>query len=424
MLTLVAVAALVLTISAPLFAATENLSFGGQAEFRAISLFKDSGSDSHFAQSEIYLWATADLADNVMAKINIKYRNNFGGTPSGIADANTAGAGDLVLQEGYLKLGKIWDSPVSAVIGRWVNEKNNDSGMTMAGNRSNKVPSYGEGFIIPNNNPVDGAKVSYDGGDWCIDALWYKNVEAGVAASDDNTLYGVYGCYVGIENNTFEGYMLYNDNQISGANNTNETWIAGIRAEGKITAVEGLGYKAEGAYSHSHIAGPGDEPDGFGGYAGVDYTFKDVEYQPAARLNAYYLEHNFTQPFGHVDQDDLGESAYGRIIDAASGLNGLTNGTGGAARGFYFFNVGASIKPADKWSVDGDYYHYNNAWGNSVLGHEIDLRLSYQYSENVAAEVIGGYFIAPGNTTGKASAASLGLGDDAYLLKGGLKVSF
>ena len=65
-----------------------------------------------------------------------------------------------------------------------------------------------------------------------------------------------------------------------------------------------------------------------------------------------------------------------------------------------------------------------NAWGNSVLGHEVDLRLSYQYSENVAAELIGGYFLAPGNPTGLASSIGLGFPGDAFLVKGGLKVTF
>ena len=98
-LTMIAVVAVVFAFSVPTFAATENLNFGGQAEFDGVYLFKDKAADTHFAQSEIYLWASADLADNVMAKINIKYKNLFGGTPSGIFDGYTANAGDLVLQD-------------------------------------------------------------------------------------------------------------------------------------------------------------------------------------------------------------------------------------------------------------------------------------------------------------------------------------
>lgn len=409
MLTLAVLAALV--ISVPVFAA-ENLQFGGQAEFRGISIFQDNGPDSKFAQSEIYLWASADLADNVMAKINIKYQNNFGSTPSGLGTGDIT-AGNLRLQEGYVKLGKVWDTPVTVLIGRWINEKASE-GITSAQNRNNMVPSYGEGFIIPNNGAVDGIRASYDADPNCLDLLWYKNVEANQVLNDDNTLYGIYACTRAIENNTFDAYVLYNDNQAGVPNGTIETLIFGGRAEGKVTPVDGLGYKAELAYSHAHVTGPGDEPDGFGGYAGVNYTFANMQYNPSARLNFYYLENNFTQPYGHVDQDDLGEQGYGRIVDFDSQL---TNGG-------YFFNLGATIKPADKWSVDADYYHYNTIPGNSVFGHEVDLRLSYQYSENVAAEVIGGYYVAPGTPTGLAKSISLGLPDNAYLIKGGIKVSF
>ena len=414
-------AVVVLVMSAPSFAATENLSFGGSAQFEGIYLFKDNAPDIHFNQSEIYLWATADLADNVMAKINIKYRNNFGATPSGIADANTGGAGNLVLQEGYVKLGKIWESPVTVVIGRWVNEQANSSEIDINGNRSKLVPYYGEGFIIPNNNPVDGGKLTYDGGNWWVDGLWYKNTKSAILNSSDNTLYGAYGQYNGIENQKIDAYALYIQNAATAVEA--ETLIFGARATGKITPVDGLSYKAEGAYSHTHVTGPGDEPDGFGGLAGVNYVFSNVQYSPAAHLNFYWLDHNFTQPYGHVDQDDLGEIGYGRVVDNASNLNSLTNGSAGG-RGVYFGNLGATIKPAEKWSVDGDYYHYNAAWGNSVIGHEVDLRLSYQYSENVAAELIGGYYISPGNKTGSTQSALLGLPGDAYLLKGGIKVNF
>ena len=413
---LILVAVAVLVTSIPAFAA-ENLNFGASIQLDGTYIFRDNAPDAHFSQSEIYLWASADLADNVMAKINLKYRNVFGGNPSGIADSNTNG--NVNLQEGYVKLGKIWDSQVSAQIGRMVNEKDSEA-ITSAQNRSNKVPIYGEGFVLPNNNPVDGAKVTYDGDVWWVDALWFKNTKGLITADNDNTLYGAYGQYKGIENQTIDAYVLWNDN---GSNPEPQTLIVGGRSEGKVTSVDGLSYKGEIAYSHTHDNNPGNEPDGFGGYAGVDYTFSNMQYNPSARLNFYYLEHNFTQPYGHVDQDDVGEEGYGRIIDAASGLNSVTNGAAGG-RGFYFFNLGATIKPADKWSVDADYYHYNNSWGNSVLGHEVDLRLNYQYSENVAAEVIGGYYIAPGTPSGLANATLLGLPDNAYLIKGGIKVSF
>ena len=71
-------------------------------------------------ESEIYLWATTDLADNVMAKINLKFENDFGTAPS----SDGATEGNVDLWEGYVKLAKMYDSPISLVVGRWVAEVN------------------------------------------------------------------------------------------------------------------------------------------------------------------------------------------------------------------------------------------------------------------------------------------------------------
>jgi hypothetical protein len=423
-LAILAVLAVVLMACTPLYAAMENIDIGGDLEFRGWSIFRENAPDTHFAQSEIYLWVAADLADNVMGKVSLTYRNDFGGSGDpAFRDADTNG--NINLHEGYLKLSRVWDYPVSVMVGRWMTEKPNEAGITRAMNRSTKIPVYGEGFIINNNNPVDGIRATLDLEPSWIDFLWYKIVENTINANDDITAYAVYAQTNAVEGHTFDAYALYLDNQGVGPGTLGETGIFGIRADGGFPVVEGLGYKAEIAYSHTHITGPGDEPDGFGGYAGVDYTFPDVIYGPSARLNFYWMEPNFTQPYGHTDQDDIGEVGYGRIFDNNSQANTLTNGNASpGSRGFYFVNVGATIKPAEKWALDGDYYKYNNQQGNSHLGHEIDVRLSYQYTENVAAELIVSYYIAPENPSGAAAAALLGLNDDAILVKGGIKVSF
>jgi len=423
MLILLAIAVLVL--SATSFAAdASTITWGGSIQGEGEWLYRDEAADVKGIQSQIFLWASADLADNVMVKVNLEYQGAYGTAVSTPTNYFTgAYPASIGLSEGYVKLSKIYDSPVSLTLGRWWNQKANDQGMTDAGNRSNLIPYYGEGFIIPNNGPVDGGKLTYDGDKWWVDLLWNK-VSQSELINDDNTLYGVYGEYKGIENQTIDAYLLWDD---AGDRPTDpyQGLAIGARGDGKITPVEGLGYKAELAWTEVYLRYPNTAGNnGFGGYAGVNYTFSNVQYSPCVRGNFYYLEHNFYQPDGHVDQYDLGESGYGQIIDEASNLNNVTNGAAGGG-GFYFANVGASIKPLDKVAVDGDYYHYNNAWGNTVLGNEIDLRVSYQYTENVAAELIGGMYLAPGNPTGlKVSSTDLGLPGDAYLIKTGLKVTF
>lgn len=398
-LTTATIAALALVLSATTFAATENIDFGGSVESRAIAISPDNGPSTNFFESEVYLWASADLADNVMAKINLRYRNNWGdGEP--VSDANSAG--DVEAWEAYVKLAQIFDSPISAKIGRFANEKM-EEGATHA------TPIYGEGFVIPNNRPTDGITLTWDADPSMIDVMAWKLAEGSNSSEDDISLYGGYFSTKAIENNVLDAYIAYvNDNSAS-----RDIIFGGARIAGSLPAVEGLSYKGEIAYSDVDPdigAGVG----GIGGYIGAAMAFEG-DYSPAIRANLYYLDDEFTQPAGHVDQDDLGESAYGRIADMGSGLTSNV----------WFINIGGSIKPNDKTGIDADFFYYTAPEdivpGQDSIGIELDLRLSYQYSENVAAELIGAYFSPDDNT---AAGIATGFNDDTFLVKGGVKVSF
>jgi hypothetical protein len=304
--------------------------------------------------------------------------------------------------EAYVKLAQIWESPISAKIGRFANEKM-EEGATHA------VPYYGEGFIIPNNRPSDGITFTWDADPTWVDVMHWKLVEGGAAAEDDATLYGAYLSTKAIENHVIDAYLAYVNNNAA----DNETIVVGARINGGVSSVEGLTYKAELAYTDTD-PDAGASISGMGGYIGAAYAFEG-EMAPAVRANLYYLDDEFIQPLGHVDQDDLGESAYGRIADLGSNL--VTN--------VWFVNVGGTIKPNEKTSVDADLFWYQAPEdvipGQDSIGLELDLRLSYQYSENVAAELIGAYF-APDDDG--AAAVATGFGDDTFMVKGGVKVSF
>jgi hypothetical protein len=272
LLTTATIAALALVLSATAFAATENFDFGATGEFSWTLVSPDGAPDSNFFQSEVYLWASADLADNVMAKINLRYRDNWGdGEP--IGDINSAG--DVEAWEAYVKLAQIWESPISAKIGRFANEKM-EEGATHA------VPYYGEGFIIPNNRPSDGITFTWDADPTWIDVMHWKLVEGGVASEDDATLYGVYLSTKAIENHVIDAYLAYVNNNAA----DNETVVAGARINGGVSSVEGLTYKAELAYADSS-PDVGNGVSGMGGYIGAAYAFEG-EMAPAVRANLYY----------------------------------------------------------------------------------------------------------------------------------------
>jgi len=407
LLVVVALAALM----TPVFAA-ENVNMGGSIETRGVWAAPDNGNDSKYMESEVYLWATADLADNVMTKVNLKYKNDFG-TGNG---SDVATSGDINLWEGYVKLAKMYDSPISVVVGRWMNEVNG-------------APKYGEGFIIPNNVPVDGVMATWDFDPSYIDFFSWKQAENDRSLNDDITLYGIYGSTKAVEGMVIDGYLMYGDDQgqsstiltpdgpVTVAGDYQHVWVAGVRAAGAFPKVEGLNVKAEFAYASFDQENSSDDPDGFGGYIGASYTFAS-DYKPSVRANFYYLDDEFAQPLGHVDQDDLGESAYGVIVDADSNLTSNV----------WFVNVGGTVKPTDKVKVDADFFYYEQPDESVIglgsydkLGMEVDLRVSYQYSENVAAELIGAYFSPDDEELAIVRSTPA---DDTWLLKGGLKVSF
>jgi len=413
LLVVVALAALM----TPVFAA-ENVSMGGSVEVRGAWVAPDNANDSKYTESEIYLWATADLADNVMTKVTLKYKNDFG-TGNG---SDVATSGDIDLWEGYVKLAKMYDSPVSVVVGRWMNEVKANGALVAA-------PKYGEGFIIPNNVPVDGVMATLDFDPTYVDFFAWKEAENARNLNDDITLYGIYGSTKAFECWTADAYLLYGDDQgqsetiitpdgpLTVAGNYQHVWVAGVRAEGSPVCVEGLNVKAELAYANFDQENSDNDPDGFGGYVGASYTFAS-DYKPSVRANFYYLDDEFAQPLGHVDQDDLGESAYGIIADNNSLLDS----------NIWFINVGASVKPTDKINVAADFFYYQQPQESVVglgsydkLGMEIDLNASYQYSENVACFVSGAYFSPDDEELALVRNTPA---DDTWLLKGGVKVVF
>ena len=399
----------VMALLTPVFAA-ESIQWGGSIEARGYWYSPDNGLDSKYMESEIYLWAVADLADNVMAKISLKFENDFGTAPS--SDGVTSGNVDL--WEGYVRLAQINECPVSLVVGRWVNEWKPEGSLIA-------VPRCGEGFYIPNNRPVDGFKTIWDTDNFTLIFMGVKMVENIRTQNDDGTMYAAYFTTKAIENQVIDAYAGYGDIQGTTPDESyTHAWIIGARAAGKITPVEGLSYKAEIAYIDYSFENPFIKDDGgFGGYIGAAYTFAN-DYKPSVRANFYYLDDNFKQPHRHVDAQDLGEHSYGYGAIADSNANLVQN--------VWFVNLGGSMQPTEKIKADIDVYYYEQPQATIIgpfeydkIGTELDLCLSYQYSENVAAELIGAYF-TPADE--QLSATINTPGGDTWLLKGSLKVSF
>lgn len=380
-----------------------DINFGGSIEARGWLINGIADNQFSWAESEIYLWASADLTEKVFAKINLTNQHIWGKNDSftipSLADPTQSSSpfmtgDDIQLWEGYFTLHNIFSSNLSLTFGRI-------------------LENYGEGFVISNNMPVDAVKANLVFGKTDVDMFVYKQVE-NVEDISDRNLWGIYSQTKFTESMQLDAYLLYLQDRARSPHQ--RLYTIGTRATSSIPQLPGLTLKGELAYQ------TGDEGDtdlqAWAGYLGGAYQF-ETQYKPAINLTYIYLSgddnvldgdnSNWSDLLGHSNQERLGQKAWGRIVDFDNAIK----------NNMRIFWIGASAQPMEKVKSDVDIYdyRYNKKTDNKSkhLGYEVDLRVAYQYTENVAAEVIGAWF----NPTKEYND-----NEQVYSAKGAIKVSF
>ncbi|MCX7918779.1 MAG: alginate export family protein [bacterium] len=381
-----------------------TIDYGGSIELQGWLFDGLANKQYSWAETELYLWISADLNEKVFTKINLVNQYVWGKDDSftlpSLTDPSRTIApfttGDeFELWEGYLTVKDIFNAPINLTVGRI-------------------LENYGDGFVISDSLPVDAAKVQVTLGKTLLNAFVYKQVE-NISDISDRNLWGIYKQTKWTDSFQTDGYLLYlQDRSVTPHQ---RIYTIGTRANADITAVPGLTLKGELAYQ------TGDEGDidfdAWGGYFAGTYQFTAATYKPAISLAYIYLsgdgdatddENNSWQNLlGHSMQERLGQKAWGRIVDFENGIK----------ENMRIYWIGASAQPTEKVKGDIDIYNYqyNKKQGNKSknLGYEIDVKVAYQYTENVAAELIGAWF----NPTKDYN-------DDEQVIaaKGAIKVSF
>jgi hypothetical protein len=380
-----------------------DFKFGGSIESRGRVFDGIADNQYSWAESELYLWATADLTGKVFTKLNLTNHHIWGKNDSftlpSLTDPSLAGApfttGDEIqLWEGYLTLRDIFNSKVSLTFGRI-------------------LENYGEGFVISNNMPVDAVKANIIFSKTGLDLFVYKQVE-NIENISDRNLWGLYSKTKWTETLQIDAYMLYLQDRA--VTPQQRLYTFGTRASSGITKLPGLTLKGELAYQTGEEGNT--DLQAWGGELGGAYQFT-VLYKPAIELAYIYLtgddsllddkDEKWNNLLGHSSQERLGQTAWGRIVDFNNGIKDNMK----------IFWVGASAQPTEKVKSNVDIYdyRYNKKSDNKSkhLGYEVDLKVAYQYTENVAAEVIGAWF----NPT-----KDYNNDEQVIAAKGAIKVSF
>lgn len=461
------------------YAAIDNIDIGGN--IRSLAVYTDNAVDlsdkpddqNDFIRLETHLWFQATLADNVKAKISFRVDRDWNSTGSVAgteAGSNSlfGSGGDLnvFLEEAWMKVAYIYDSPLSLTIGR-------------------QFIQYGDGFIIgdaqpgvPQNitnvgdwtqDPFDAVVANLDWDTVVLDLVYAKAVSEREADADSD-LAGLNLDYSGIESQVFSIYYWFLRSEDSSNASYDKVALAdredlhviGVRGAGNFF-VPGLTYVGEFAYQFGnvdHVVADERSNDisAFAAHAGLMYR-PEMELSPFFGFDYYYLsggkgvrsdgkiddKREWREVFNNQHYGEIAESYVAsnmHIFNISLGLDNIAGGKWAVALKYYYFLMDkeeGSIGAASMPTTGVPYAYYDKPSSGSYpyapapfltgndndFGHEIDGYVTYNFSESLVAKVAGGIFI-PGDAIKVYSTSdeSTQDADNAYFVRGEVAVKF
>jgi hypothetical protein len=422
----------IMLLSLPAFAAVQNVKVSGdittyavlQNEFDLNDNVDAAGlDDTGFFVTIARLRVDADLTDNVAATIRLINERNWDGENN----ANT----DIDLDLAYLTLKEIFYSPLTLIIGRQelrygnaliVGDPDTNAASTASDSNFNSYAPF-----LSKRKAFDAIRAILDYDPWTIDLVYAKINEVYEATnSEDTDLYGVNIGYKFAQYDAeAEGYFFAVDS------NNQDIYVVGLR--GSLVPIEGLLLGGEVAYQfgdYTTAAGASRDQDAWAASIYGSYTWAN-EYEPTLKLAYDYRSGDEGSSTGDYEAwlPLYEDQTKGLIADYL--FAGANNGVSSNA---HIINVGFGFKPLEDLNLAVDWFHYildedlnsgslsgtvtsYDMTDDDCLGDEIDLKLTYDYSEDVQFGLEAGVFI-PGDAFANAN------DDEAYEVIGSVSVSF
>lgn len=413
----------------------ENLDIGGDVRTlmvwtdNIVDLNDDEDDQNDFLRLEAHIWFEATLADNVKAKVSFEVDRDWESNADveGVETGSNGifgGDSDLnvFLEEAWIKIAQIYDSPLSLTLGR-------------------QFIQFGDGFIIGDSQPAvplyltqtgeweqdpfDAIVANFDWDTIILDLVYAKTVEER-EADEDGDLAGAHLAYAGLEGHVFSIYYwfmrtesgdfarypkLFTDGQ-------ENLHVIGGRAEGELFPT--LNYVAEIAYQFgdTDMESGNEDISALGAHAGLTWR-PDMELSPYIGFEYFFLqgdddpelENEWRQVFSNHTYGEIAESYIAsnmHMFNVNLGLDNIADGKFAAGLKYFYFlldedegTLGATGLPTvGPGGHPGYEYHYQAlpflTGDDSDFGHEIDLYLTYNFSDSLVAKVVGGVFI-PGD---------------------------
>lgn len=430
-LTLFCILALAVFVTVPAFAEVQNIKVSGDLGVRYLlrndfDLDKDVEDDlDDYIMSTAELQINADLTDNVSTVVRLVNQRDWNDVYPGV---ETSHQFDVVVDLAYVELKELVYSPLTLTIGRqdlWYGK-----GFIIGAKQSDPEDSISanEYTVI---NSFDAIKASLDLDPWAVDLLYSKIEENKTAQGDDVDLYGVnVGYKFGSYNAEAEAYLFVKEDRsktaypvgdVSSPTTTEQNRVRTWGIRGSIEPIQNAYVYGELAFQNGKYSIKKDlsrKREAWAYDIGADYTFDGVLWTPKVGIEyIFYSGEDITDPTEAGNKWNAWDPMYRGKFDTAirefQNLYYLTqyradNTTvivsdqdSGATNQKQLLLKG-TVQPTSSLIVNGRF-----AWfwfdepvkatnGEDDVGTELDVMLTYDYTEDVSFSVLTAWFF-PGS---------------------------
>jgi hypothetical protein len=448
-------------VAMPAFAEVQNIKISGDMAVRYIirnnyDLDKDNnddgtgnflyGNDAHdYITSSTEVQVDADLTDNVSTVVRMINQRDWDDAPTA-TDTDTTEF-DVNIDLAYLTLKEMVYSPLTVRIGRqdiW----------------------FGKGFIIGSKirdhegninadeysveTAFDAIRGTLDLDPWTIDAVYSIIEEDALNSSDDQWLAG---CNIGYVFDSYNGeaeayaWHLRDRSNDSRTGNTaaavlNEVnWVGTYGIRGSFEPIPNAYIAAEGAvqagrYETSAIESARSRR-GFASDIYGSYHFKDVRWSPKLGLEYIYYSGEEEDAITDSSRWEAWHPMFRGKFDTAirefqnvyyltsyrsTNANNITEPQDSGVTNEHQLAIIAKLTPTNTLTVDGRFTWFwfdeePTANRSQELGEEVDIGLTYDYTEDVSFNLLAAWFF-PGKYW------MTGQDDTATDIVGSVKVAF
>lgn len=351
----------------------EGIKFDGELRLRGVLVDNSDSVNAMnkggFFEQRTRLNASGSVDENTTVFIQAQDSRTWGSEASTTTSGN--GVQGLDLSQGYVKMGKLFDQPLSVTLGR-------------------QSLAYGDHRLIGslewsnNARRFDALKFTYEHDIANIDVFWAKVMDIGGDIQDDNNLLGVYASLKVVPQNNIDVYLL-------------DTVVGATGAAAGTAGSQAAKFYTLGGRIKSDSLKPMNVD--LGAEIAIQTGDSNNTATPDQNANAYAVTAGYTIP-------DVMGLRVGAEYDSATGANGKKAAfnnlypTNHYLYGFYddvnwvnikAMSINASVKPMDNMKVAVEYWSYKKAetaaGASDDLGTEINIKANHQKSKNVNCEL-------------------------------------